>query len=255
MVLVATTSFAAVASAGIPSPRRLLPLLGAILLTQLAISIHNDYCDRDVDARSKPWRPIPRGLFAPAAAVRWTFALSAAGLAIAATLGPTVLALVAIGTGAGFVYNAFLSRTLWSWTPYWIGCTTLVPCAFAALDRLEPGLWIAYVVGAPIALVVNLTDSLTDVEADAAQGLRGLPSRLGPRGARLACWGSSLLAQVVAVLLWPGGAGPNPLFFASVGLLALAIAADRLHLARARWVASMLSPVALAVGWLMGFAG
>jgi len=50
VVLVAATGFCAAAVRGRPPARRLGPLLVAISLTQLAISIHNDYCDRGLDA-------------------------------------------------------------------------------------------------------------------------------------------------------------------------------------------------------------
>jgi len=69
VVLVAATGFCAVAARGRPPVRRLGPLLVAISLTQLAISIHNDYCDRGLDAVTKPWRMIPRGALSPRAAL------------------------------------------------------------------------------------------------------------------------------------------------------------------------------------------
>ena len=55
-----------------PHPGRRLALLGAMMTAQqLAISLHNDWCDRDVDRVAKPWRAIPAGAPPPARCGRW----------------------------------------------------------------------------------------------------------------------------------------------------------------------------------------
>ncbi|MPZ16205.1 MAG: hypothetical protein GEU73_17605, partial [Chloroflexi bacterium] len=167
--------------------------------TQVAISLHNDYCDRELDAQAKPWRALPRRLVAPSTAWRWAVVLLALGLLAALPLGVPVLALTAIGTAAGFVYNAYLKRTAWSWLPFWIGLPTLVLAAFAAMDRFDARLWSAYLIGAPLVVSIHLADTLADIESDTTLGLRGLAHRLGPWRARLTCWGALALAQALVL--------------------------------------------------------
>src|SRR5437870_13695417 len=49
-VVILSVAFLSLAYRGWPPPDRLGFLLGAVVLTQMAISLHNDYCDRDLDA-------------------------------------------------------------------------------------------------------------------------------------------------------------------------------------------------------------
>ena len=257
MVLIAATGFTAAAARGWPPLASLGPFLVAQSLTQLAISLHNDYCDRELDARSKPWRALPRGLIAPATALWLAITLAVLGLLAAAPLGPGVMLLIAAGTGAGFVYNARLKRTGWSWLPFWIGLPTLALGAFAAVDRFEPRLWLVYVIGAPLVVGIYLADTLADIEVDTTMGVRGLAHRLGPWRARLVCWAAVALAQGLALVLWPSDHPPGPLFWISVGLLGVAGLLDRMvslldryQRQRGHWLAIMASAVALSVGWL-----
>jgi 4-hydroxybenzoate polyprenyltransferase len=249
VVLLAATGFAAAAVQGWPPPARLGPFLLALLLTQLAISFHNDYCDRALDARAKPWRALPRGLIAPRTALGWSLGLLAAGLLTAGLLGPWVAALVALGSGAGFAYNAWLKRSAWTWLPFWIGLPALPLCAFLVVDRFDPRLWLVYPIGLPLVVAIYLADTLDDIETDAALGVRGLAHRLGPRGARLTCWTAVALGHG---LVWLTDPAPGPLAALSIGLLAVAILLDRRGLRHGHWLAIMAGVVTLAVGWLTG---
>ena len=40
-------------------------VIAAHTAMQISIAMINDYCDRDLDAVSKPEKPIPRGLVSP----------------------------------------------------------------------------------------------------------------------------------------------------------------------------------------------
>jgi 4-hydroxybenzoate polyprenyltransferase len=252
VVLLAATGFTAVAARGWPPADRLAPFLLALLLTQLAISIHNDYCDRALDARAKPWRVLPRGLIAPRLALSWAVGLLVAGLLVASLLGPWVAALVAVGTGAGLVYNAWLKRSAWTWLPFALGLPTLPLCAFLVVGRFEPRLWLVYAIGLPLVIAIYLADTLDDIEDDAALGVRGLAHRLGARGALLTCWAAVGLGHG---LVWLASPAPGPLSGLSLGLLAVAILLNGLGLRQGHWLAIMGSVVTLAIGWLVGLAG
>lgn len=248
-VLSATIAFAIVASDGWPKAAQLWPLLAALLLTQLAISIHNDYCDRELDATAKPWRALPRGLMSPDAALMATAVLTFTGVALSYPLGVRVTGLIALGASCGLVYNAWLKRSAWSWLPFWIALPTLPLVAFASVDRFETRLWLAYVIGAPLVVAVYLADTVIDIETDRTQGVRGLAHALTPAQARIVCWLCVAVGQVLALLTWPGGS-PNVLFFVSVALLCLSPFATVPVLKSLHWPAVMASIIALATGWL-----
>lgn len=253
VVLAAGAGFTIAAAQGDPAVDRLLLFLTALLLTQLAVSLHNDYCDRALDAVAKPWRALPSGIMSPRAALGWAAALVAAGLLAAAPLGWLVVLLFLVGNGSAFFYNAFLKRTAWSWAPFLVALPTLALCAFAVADNLAARLWLVYVIGAPLVLSVHIIDTLDDLESDRSLGVRGMAHRLGPGRARLLCWSALGLAQVLALILWPQGR-PGPLFAVSVALLFAAIAADRAGVTRARWSLVMAAATILALGWLAALA-
>lgn len=249
LVLVAAAGFTTFAAGGAPPPGLPLFLL-SVLLTQFAIALHNHYCDRDLDAVARPRRALPRGLLPARLVAAAAWGLLALGLALALALGPQVAGLVALGTGAAFVYNAWLKRTAWSWLPYWVALPTLAVCSFAVAGRGHVVLWTAYVVGLPLVLAIHLVDELSDVETDTAAGVRGLAHRLGPRRTRYAAWGALAAAQGLALWLWPQGGAPSPLFYLSPALLLVAIVLGARRVRRGHWLAAMGSSLALALAWV-----
>jgi 4-hydroxybenzoate polyprenyltransferase len=176
-----------------------------------------------------------------------------AGLALSWPLGPAALGLGALGTGAGLAYSAGLKGTIWSWAPFWVGFPTLALWAFAAAERLRAELWTVYLVGLPLVLAVHLADTLPDVAADRAAGLRGLAHRLGPAAAQRACWLALVAAQLLALLARPGGPTLSPTWLASAGGLVGAVVL-RGDLARGHWVAVAVAALALGVDWLMAIS-
>ena len=53
---------------GTPEPSLLLRMLLVMLFAQSAIGVTNDICDRELDAATKPWKPIASGLVRAAVA-------------------------------------------------------------------------------------------------------------------------------------------------------------------------------------------
>ena len=228
--------------------------LGAVLLTQLSIALHNGWCDRDADALTKPWRWIPRGVVPPRIALGLALVALGAGLALAAALGPLVAALVAAGTACGWLYNAWLKRTVWSWAPFAVALPTLAVCSLAVAGRLDGAPYALYLIGAPLVLAIHLGDSAPDIEGDRRTGSRGLAVALGHRRALLACWSGMLAAIVIASALRPFARPPGPLLALSLALLACAVLVSTRSL-RAQWYLVVAGAIALALDWLAALAG
>jgi len=255
MVLLACGTFATIAVDGSPPAGRLIPYLGAVLCSQMAIGVHNDYSDRALDGVAKPWRAIPSGVVSPTLALEISFALLVVALAIALPLGLDVAALGVIGTASGLAYNARLKGSVFAWVPFWAALPTLVIASFTVVHGYRSELMLTYVIGLPLVTSVYIADTMTDIFSDRALGVRGFVQRLGPAGARIVCWGALAFGYVLALAFWPSGGSPGVLFGLSIALLAIAVASDRLRIGRVHWMAIMLAVIALASDWLLDVAG
>jgi len=218
-----------VVSAGVALGDRWEVLLIGVVLTGPLVcgtgQIVNDWFDRHVDAINEPDRPIPSGRIPG----RWGLGLAIAGtllsIAVAALLGPAVVAATLLGLAIAWAYSApplRLKRSGW-WGP--------LACAFA----YEGLTWftgaavlLGTVPGWPILLVAGLyalgafgimtLNDFKAIEGDRQMGIRSLPVVLGVTpAARLAClvmlaaqlaviallvaWGLWLSAAVVAGLV------------------------------------------------------
>ncbi|CAN5196198.1 hypothetical protein BH18CHL2_BH18CHL2_09070 [soil metagenome] len=230
---------------------RLVTFIVAVLLTQLSIAVHNNWCDRGADAVSKPWRWIPRGVIAPNSAVAAAVLLFASGITAGFALGPAVGGLVLLGTTAGLAYNAWLKKTPWSWVPFCVALPTLAICSLALTRGSAPLPLGLYAVGAPLVVAIHLADAVPDIAADRAAGVRGLAVTLGRRRALAACWALLAFGLGLAVLTWPPPSSPGSGALASAVLLVLGVAVSGRSL-RAHWYLIFTSAVALAVDWVSG---
>lgn len=227
--------------------------LGAVLSTQLSIALHNNWCDREADAIAKPWRHLPRGALDPSFVLFTAVALLILGLALSWLLGPAVFQLVAAGTACGFLYNAWLKRTAFSWLPFAIALPTLAMCSLLVAQRLDGFPYALYLIGAPLVLAIHLGDSIPDIEGDRVVGSGGLAVALGRRRALLACWSGMLSAIAIASLLRPFAIPPGPLVALSLALLAGAVIVSTRSL-RAQWYLLVASAIAVALDWLAALA-
>jgi chlorophyll/bacteriochlorophyll a synthase len=190
-------------------------LLGVLLAGPLVCGTSqaiNDWYDRHVDAINEPGRPIPSGRIPGAwglyVAIGWTVL----SLAVAALLGPLVLAAAAVGLALAWAYSApplRLKRNGWWGNTAVAACYEGLPWFTGAAVMLgampdAPILVLAvlYSVGAHGIMTLNDFKSVT---GDRATGIRSLPVILGvDRAARLACRVMLLpqLGAVVALLAW-----------------------------------------------------
>jgi 4-hydroxybenzoate polyprenyltransferase len=258
-----TAAFAcyiAILARGLPPIPTLILLLAAQLCAQFTISLANDYWDAPTDQIAQPSKPIPAGVISRGRVGQLALLGTAGTLLLALPLGAAVLGFTALGLGAGLLYDAGLKRTRFSPLPFMLG--------FGALP-----LWAAAGVGAPLTgpalrcaaltavlvIALHLADTLPDLAADTAAGVRGLAHRLGSGRAVAACWAALATGQALALLL----ALPGPTswaIFAPILALTVALLLAAIALYRRRGPAALpamsglIEAAALltSLGWLAG---
>lgn len=202
-----------VVSSGIPASGQWPVIAAGVLLAGPLVcatsQAANDWFDREVDAINEPGRPIPSGRIPG----RWGLGLAAGwtalSLAVAAALGPWILAAAVFGLILAWIYSAppvRLKRNGW-WgnaavalcyegLPWFTGAAVM---AAALPDRRVLALALLYSVGAHGIMTLN---DFKSVEGDRRTGIASLPVQLGPaRAARLACWVMALPQGAVIALL------------------------------------------------------
>ena len=195
----------------------------------------NDWFDRHVDAINEPGRPIPSGRIPGRwglyLALLWTV-LSAA---VAAALGPFVLAAAGAGLVLAWAYSAppvRLKQNGW-WGNAACGLSYEGLAWLTGASLLAGGAMpdariivvaLLYSAGAHGIMTLNDFKSLA---GDRVLGVGSLPVRLGPeRAARVACWMMAVPQAVVVALLVAWG---HPL---SAALVAASLAAQVACMAR-----------------------
>ncbi len=202
-----------VVSSGVPAAGQWPVIAAGVLLAGPLVcatsQAANDWFDREVDAINEPGRPIPSGRVPG----RWGLWLAAAwtalSLAVAAALGPWILAAAVFGLILAWIYSAppvRLKRNGW-WgnaavalcyegLPWFTGAAVM---AAALPDRRVLALALLYSVGAHGIMTLN---DFKSVAGDRRTGIASLPVQLGPaRAARLACWVMALPQVAVVALL------------------------------------------------------
>ncbi len=227
---VAVTAIATALAVSTGLGARSLWVAAAFLTGQLSVGWSNDWIDAARDARAqRPDKPVGQGRLS-VSAVR-TAALTALALCVPLSLamgvGAGLLHLAAVA--AAWSYNARLKATALSFVPYALAFGAVPSIVVLALPggALAPA-W-ATAAGALLGVGAHLCNALPDLEEDLAQGVRGLPHRLGPRRSAI---GAAVLLLAAAVLLAVGPPGPPGLLaVAAVGLSAVVTAVG---LARSR---------------------
>ena len=251
-------ALACVALRGWPGAGRLLWVTLTMLVIQCAIGAVNDWADRTLDARAKPWKPIPSGLIS--ADLARTLAVLLVGAAVALIVaGPSRAWLLGFaGLGVGLAYDLGVKRTPFSALTYALALPLVPVWVWTAMERDSPALAGILPVGVLLGVALQLANALPDAEDDAAAGVRGTLQWLGhARGRRLA-WLAFAAALIVAILLapllglrrWPFALS----WVIAALLLLLAVLAYRrepsVRSLQRGW--SLLAPAAgvLAIGWL-----
>ncbi|MDC2958183.1 UbiA family prenyltransferase [Streptomyces gilvifuscus] len=180
-------------------------IAAAVLSGQLSVGWSNDLIDVDRDvAATRNDKPLASGVVS-ARAVR-----IASGCALAACV-PLSLAngwqaggAHVIGVAAAWGYNLGVKSTVWSWLPYAVAFGLLPAFVTLSLPGAPWPHWWASAGAALLGVGAHAANVLPDIEDDLAVNIRGLPQRLGPRGARTLA-ASALAAGSAALVLGPAG--------------------------------------------------
>jgi 4-hydroxybenzoate polyprenyltransferase len=256
---VAAAAIALIAGADVSVAARLgLGMLGL----QFAIGSANDIADASRDRLNRPAKPIPAGFVGPRQAVGVFFVAASAGLACAASVGLTPLAVGIIGLADGLLYDLRLKSTIFSWLPFaagvgllpvyaWLGATGTIPVAFRAIVPM------AVLAGAVLAVA----NALADMERDRQGGVVSIATILGRRRSIAANVVGVALLQIVVVVssAYAGFAGATisaELAGATLGWVGLAMSASPIeHLSRLGWEVQAIGILAIGAGWLAALVG
>lgn len=204
-------------------------VLTAFLAGQLSVGWSNDWMDRDRDARSgRTDKPLASGALRPQLVRNAALVAVSVCVPLSLALGWRAGLAHLLAVGGAWAYNGRLKATVLSALPYAIAFG-LVPSVIALAlpgGRLAP--WWASTAGALLGVGAHLANALPDLDDDVAEGVRGLPHRLGaPRSAAVAA--GLLLTATALLALGPGRPGTG-----AAGLLVTAALVTGVGLARAR---------------------
>lgn len=179
--------------------------VAAVAAGQLSIGWSNDRLDLRRDrAAGRRDKPLATGAARPGTV--GTAACVALLVCVPLSLACGIEAgLVHVGcVAAGLAYNLWLKRTVLSWLPYAVAFGLLPAFLSTALPgRPWPPLWLT-AAAALLGTGAHFANVLPDLDDDLAGGVRGLPQRLGRRGATAS---AALLALASCGLLTFGPAG------------------------------------------------
>ncbi|MDC5699135.1 UbiA family prenyltransferase [Intrasporangium calvum] len=198
---VAVTSFTALlaASAG-HTPARAVLVTAAVFTGQLSIGWSNDLVDAARDrAVARSDKPLVQGVLPDGALRAATVVALVACVALSLACGLASAAVhLLLGVASGWAYNLYFKRTALSPLPYAVAFAALPAVVTLALPAPAwPPAWVM-ATGALLGTGAHLLNTLPDLAADEATGVRGLPHRLGAEAVRLLAPAVLLAGSVVA---------------------------------------------------------
>jgi 4-hydroxybenzoate polyprenyltransferase len=227
--LAVTTVVALLAAGQDLSVARGVVVTAAVLAGQLTIGWGNDLLDADRDRRvGRADKPVANGELEPSTVLTWLVVAAGACVVLSLLVGwRSGLVNLGLGVASGHLYNLVLKGTAWSWLPYAAAFGTLpAVVTLADVPHHWPPAWMM-AAAAALGVAAHFLNTLPDLVADAATGVRGLPHRLGGGISRAAAVVLLVIASLVAALgpgtpgAWAWGA------LVAVALLAVVAAVGR----------------------------
>jgi 4-hydroxybenzoate polyprenyltransferase len=264
VVMTAFLAFVAASAAHRPlDPAALVRVLIAVGAAQIAIGSLNDYRDRELDA-GRPDKPIPLGLIAPWHALALCLAASVVMLLSSIPLGPLAFVLCLLIEGLGLAYDLWFKGSPISALLFAAYFPLFPLLAWTVFGRWQPFLPWLLPFGALLGVAMNVANSLPDLEADRAAGVRGLPHLLGLRRGLAVAWGTPPLVFAGMLTLALTGIVPARLpgmLVAAAGALLSVLAAMLLYRAnpqpatlRRTFLIQGVGVLLLAGGWIAAVA-
>lgn len=260
--IVAVTVFALLAAWPRPAWGVIALVIAAHAAMQLSIAMLNDYCDRGLDAKSKPGKPIPRGLVRPREALIGGLVMIGVMLVLLLPLPPLALLVSLCYLALGQGYNLGLKSTPFSGGVFALAMPLIPLYAFAGVGRNPPMLFWLVPAGLLLGVALNLANALQDLEEDAAGGARTLAVVLGVKRSFAACQVLIVLSAMLIGILKIVGLVPANSWIIVVTLIltCLAIEAMLLFFGSDKPVETRkfyfylvaLTAILLAGGWLIG---
>ncbi|MFJ4296112.1 UbiA family prenyltransferase [Curtobacterium sp. NPDC089689] len=206
---VTVTVLATVAAAAVGHPVWLVVLVAlAVVAGQLSIGLANDWIDADRDrAVGRTDKPVAGGLIAVGTVRTAAFVTAGVAVVLSVLLGPVAAVAHVVLVAAGWAYDAWLKRTVWSVVPFVVAFGLLPVVAVSAGGGGAWPAWWAIATGAVFGVAIHCTNVLPDLLDDAATGVRGFPHRLGLRGAGVLAFGALVVAALLVLGGQLGGAG------------------------------------------------
>lgn len=196
--IIALSAFALFAARDRPVWGVIALVVAAHAAMQLSISMMNDYCDRRLDALSKPGKPIVRGWVTPREALGAGLFMALLMVALLLPLNPLALVISLAYLALGQAYNFGLKATPWSGIVFSLAIALIPLYALAGVSRITPVSFWLVPVGSLVGVALNLANSLPDIEGDQAGGARTLAVMLGARWSFICC---PLLIAAAAALM------------------------------------------------------
>jgi 4-hydroxybenzoate polyprenyltransferase len=156
----------------------ILLLIAAHAAMQFSISMINDYCDRALDAATKPSKPIARGLVTPREALIVGIGMAVLMVLILLSL-PLALVVSLCYLALGQAYNLGLKSTPWSGVILALMISLIPLYVFAGFGHVSSlAFWFVFA-GFLVGVGLNVANSLPDLEGDESEGARTLTVVLG----------------------------------------------------------------------------
>jgi len=245
------------------APPLAIQLSLAMLGIQFCIGTVNDLQDEDLDAQSKPFKPIPAGRITRRTA--WLVAGSSGigGLLLAALVrppDPVPLVMAVAMLACGLAYDVYLKSAGLGWLAYAIAFPILPLFAwYGATGQLPPRWEILLPVAILAGPALDVANGLIDLQTDAVGGARTLAVRLGRRRALVFIVAAQAIIHGLAFVTLPVEVPLIvPMLSGVAGALALgglvALAQSERVMREIGWGAQAASIAVLALSWLVAAA-